>query len=266
MNIGFLGTGNMSSALICAIDRNCEGVCFYLSNPHREKAVAVQEKLRNRSVITDNEETVLSSDMLFVGVKPQKLSEVLIPLREAFTDAPAEQLIVSMVAAKEIATIRELAGTDAPVIRIMPNTPVAVDAGVIGYSTSGVRGETEDAFRTLFSGSALLVRVPEPQLDAISALSGSGPAYTYAFMRALAESGVSLGLDQSAALAMAAETVLGAARLLLASGKSPEALIAEVCSPAGSTIEGMRALDAGGMETSVRAAVAAAYRRSLEMK
>ena len=163
-------------------------------------------------------------------------------------------------------TIRDMAGGDYPVIRIMPNTPCAIGKGVVQYCGLGVEEEELAEFAALMAPAGLIDRVEEKLIDAASALSGCGPAFAYLFIEALADGAVACGLPRDKALAYAAQMLAGSAELALNSGKHPGALKDAVCSPGGTTIQGVRALEEGGFRAAAMNAVIAAYEKTLSLK
>jgi pyrroline-5-carboxylate reductase len=187
----------------------------------------------------------------------------LSPALQARTD---RFVLVSMAAGLTIGQIAEMAGTDCPVIRIMPNTPAAVGEGVVLYAASPAVTEEELArFSQALSGAGRLDALPEALMDAGSALSGCGPAFVCQFIEALADGGVECGLPRDKALLYAAQTVAGTARLMLATGQHPAALKDGVCSPGGSTIAGVHALERGGLRSAAMDGVCAAFQRTKEL-
>ena len=171
-----------------------------------------------------------------------------------------------MAAGVKTGTIRQTLGFDCPVVRIMPNLPVASGTGVILLSPGAQVTEDELCeLERLLQAAGLLMRMPEAQIDAGSAVSGCGPAYVYLFLDALANGGVACGLRYDQALALAAQTLIGAAGTALTSGKHPGKLQAEVCSPAGTTIAGVRTLEQRGFRAAAMDAVIAAYERTKEL-
>ena len=265
MKIGFLGTGNMGGALARAIDRHHDDVTFLLADPDSEKAGALASSLRNGSALVSNSDAAGESDYLFFAVKPQKLAEAVSPLRETIVSRKQPPVIVSMAAGVAIETIDTLTGGRCAVIRIMPNTPVSLDEGVIGYATKNVSPDEERIFLDFFEKSALLVSLPEEKIDGVCALSGCGPAFVYSFLRSLAQGGVSAGLSGEDALRMACQTAKGAAEMILRSGTDPATLIKNVCSPGGATLAGMGVLENAHFEDTIQAAVDAAYKRTIEL-
>ena len=171
-----------------------------------------------------------------------------------------------MAAALTTELIQKLAGGNYPVIRIMPNTPVAVGAGVIQVCSRDCTNEEVDGFCALMEKAGLLDRIDEHLIDAASALAGCGPAFVDLFLEALADGAVACGLPREKALLYAAQTVEGAAKTARISGEHPGSLKDVVCSPAGSTIQGVRALERGGFRSAAMEAVIAAYEKNLELK
>ena len=258
LTLGFVGTGNMGSALAAAAAKK-EGNRLMLANRGREKAEALRTRIGGE--VTDNC-SAARSDYLFLGVKPQMLPEVTPELREALAKREKETTVVSMAAVTPIARLKELLGEDVPVIRIMPNTPVAVGEGIILYCCSEeVTGEMLDRFLDAMSAAGRFVRIEERLMDAGACISGCGPAFVDLFIEALADGGVACGLPRALALELAAGTVSGSAKLMLETGKHPAQLKDEVCSPGGTTIQGVRALEKGGLRSAVMEAVIAAYHK-----
>ena len=174
--------------------------------------------------------------------------------------------LVSRAAALTIPDLRQRGCGDYPLIRIMPNTPSAVGEGVIFYTCDGVTEEEKETFLTTMSGAGRLLPLDDHLMDAGSAVSGCGPAFVDLFLEAMADGGVACGLTRPMALECAAQTLIGAARLMLETGTHPGALKDAVCSPGGSTIQGIRALEKAGFRSAVMEAVIAAYEKNGQMK
>ena len=174
-------------------------------------------------------------------------------------------VVVSMATAVTLRELDAMLGGGLPLIRIMPNTPAAVGAGTILYAAQNVTDAQLNAFHAVLAQAGLLLPLPEAQIDAASAISGCGPAFCFQFADALALGGVRAGLSYPDACRLAAQTMLGAAEMLLQGGEAPDVLKMRVCSPAGTTIEGVLALEQGGFSYTVQNAVTAAYRRTVEM-
>lgn len=262
MKIGFIGTGNMGSALARAAAKG--GHTLLLANRTPAKAAALAKELGG--TVCPNAEAAETAELLFLGVKPQGLPGLageLAPVLQARKgNAP---VVVSMATAVTLRELDAMLGGGLPLIRIMPNTPAAVGAGTILYAAQNVTDAQLNAFRAVLAQAGLLLPLPEAQIDAASAISGCGPAFCFQFADALALGGVRAGLSYPDACRLAAQTMLGAAEMLLQGGEAPDVLKMRVCSPAGTTIEGVLALEQGGFSYTVQNAVTAAYRRTVEM-
>lgn len=206
------------------------------------------------------------ADYVVLGVKPQGLEGLFQSLGGLLARREKPVVLISMAAGTSISKIRTLAGKDYPVIRIMPNTPAAVGEGMILYTVgAGVEDGAVGDFRTAFSKAGRLDEIPEDKIDAASAVSGCGPAFACLFAEALADGGVECGLPRDKASLYAAQMLLGTAKLLLESGKHPGALKDAVCSPGGTTIAGVRALEENAFRGGVMDAVVAAYQKTLKL-
>ena len=258
---GFIGTGNMGGALAKAAAKSTKSIL--LADHFAEKAEALAAQLGCDSA--DNLAVVKSCRYVFLGVKPQMMADMLKSVRDVIC-CREDIILVTMAAGLSIETIRELAGWDYKTIRIMPNTPVEVGEGEILYSPAeNVTQEELDEFLTLMQHAGKLTAIPESLMDAGCSLSGCGPAFVFKFIRALAQGGMNAGIDEATAIELAAQTVVGAAKLLTASPLDPQTLIQNVCSPGGSTIEGVKSLDADDFEATVAKAVGKSYERNLEL-
>ncbi len=259
MKYGFIGTGNMGSALARALVKAVEAKDVLLADFLPEKAEALAKELGARS--GSNEEAVRQCERIFLGVKPQMLPLVLRALAPLLGEH--KPLLISMAAGVEIQTVQELAGVSLPVIRIMPNTPVALGQGMVLYCCNEqVSASVLDSFLSDMRFAGRLDALAENLIDAGCAVSGCGPAYMYLFAEALADGAVACGLSREKALIYAAQTMAGAAAMLLETGQHPGALKDAVCSPAGSTIEGVSALEAGGLRAAAISAVKAGFERN----
>lgn len=260
--LGFIGTGNMGGALAQAAAKS--GAGMLLSNRTADKAVRLAAELG--CAAGTNLEVAEGCKYIFLGVKPQMLQALLAELKAPLSARADRPVLVSMAAGVTIRTIRETLGLPCPVVRIMPNLPVALGKGVVLISPDDTVTEDElTALEEALKPAGLLMRMPEDKLDAGSAVSGCGPAFVYLFLDALANGGVSCGLPYPQALALAAQTMIGAAAMALASGKHPGKLQSEVCSPGGTTIAGVRALEQRGARAAAMDAVIAAYERTCEL-
>ncbi|MEG2177140.1 MAG: pyrroline-5-carboxylate reductase, partial [Oscillibacter sp.] len=236
--LGFIGTGHMGGALARAACKTVPGDEVFLSNRTTEKAQALAQELGCQ--VADNEAIAQSADFIFLGVKPQMMADLLAELAPILAERGTRFILVTMAAGLSIADIRRLSGGEYPVLRIMPNTPSAIGAGMILYAMDGVTKPEESEFLAALSGAGTLSPLAEHLMDAGSAVSGCGPAFAALFLEALADGGVACGLSRAQATECAARMVIGTARLVLETGQQPGALKDAVCSPGGSTIQGVR--------------------------
>jgi len=259
MKIGFIGAGNMGSALAKAASMSAE---IYVYDIDEAKARTLAESLSGK--LSDIAEMAKTCDYLFIAVKPNFVKEVIDEIKSA---SLGENLkLVSMAAGISIKSLDEMTGGNIPIIRIMPNTPVAVGRGVVLTAGNALVSEAELlSFKKALSAAGDIELIDEALIDAGTALSGCSPAFVYMFIDALANGAAKAGLKKEDALKYAAKTLIGAAMLLLETGKAPEDLRDAVCSKGGSTIEGVRSLMADGFEETVMRAVAASYKRTVEL-
>lgn len=211
----------------------------------------------------DNAEVVATADVVFLAVKPQQVTEVLSALKGKWR---SEQLVISIAAGVPLTRLAELVGTGPRLVRVMPNTPCLVNQSASAYAL-GATATPADAelVATLLSAVGRAWQVPESQLDAVTGLSGSGPAFVYTIIEALSDGGVSMGLPRDLATALAAQTVRGAAEMVLETHEHPGVLKDQVTSPGGTTIAGLAALESRGVRSALISAVEAATRRSQEL-
>ena len=261
-DFGFIGTGNMGGALATAVSKTTKSVL--LADHFAEKAAELAQKLGCDS--GDNEQVAKECKFIFLGVKPQMMADMLGSVSEILKSRTDDFVLVTMAAGLTIETIRSMSGTDARVIRIMPNTPVMVEQGEILYCKSD--NTTDEQLAEFLENMMLagqLTAIDESLMDAGCSVSGCGPAFVYMFIKGLAQGGEDCGIDEKTSLALAAQTVLGSAKLLLESGTDPDILIKNVCSPGGSTIEGVKSLESDDLEGIVKKAVGASYKRNIEL-
>ena len=259
MKYGFIGCGNMGGAIVRAMSAATKDIAV---SDRSGKA----QTLANEIGIAcwSNTRIANSCDVIFLGVKPHMMQQVLLPLQSAL--AERKPLLVTMAAGLTLDTIEQFAGCRLPVIRIMPNTPTAVGKGVIPYCCNDlVTPAALEAWLQDMAPCGLLDALEERLIDAASALSGSGPAYMYVLLEALADGAVACGLPREKALRYAAMTMAGAAELALTTGMHPGALKDAVCSPGGSTIAGIRALEQHGFRGAAIDCVIAAHGRNQEL-
>ena len=259
MKYGFIGCGNMGGAIARALAKATTDFAI-TDRSGRAIALAAEIPCGYLSV----EEIAINCDRIFLGVKPHMMKDVLFPLRAILADR--KPLLITMAAGLTIAQIEEFAGCELPVIRIMPNTPVAIGKGVTQYCCNSlVPGDLLADWLTDMRFSGKLDALEERLIDAGSAISGSGPAYVYMFIEALADGAVACGIPRAKAIEYAAATVIGAGELVLATQQHPGALKDAVCSPGGSTIAGIRALENHSFRAAAMEAVIATYNRNKEL-
>lgn len=203
---------------------------------------------------------------IFLGVKPQAMASMLADIRPVLQERSDRFILVTMAAGMTMAQISELVGGDFPMIRIMPNMPVSVGEGMILYTPNpAVTPEEVEEFMRILAYAGTLDDLPEQLIDAGSAVSGCGPAFVSLFLEAMADGGVSCGLPRAKAQQYAAQTLIGTAKAILQTGLHPGQLKDAVCSPGGSTIAGVQALEEGALRGDVLRAVIAAWRRTQEL-
>lgn len=259
--IGFIGTGNMGGAVARAIAQASDCGKILLSNRTREKAQKLAEEIR-ASVKEDNEATAKESDLLFLCVKPYMMQAVLDEIRPALSKKAGRTVLCSMAAGVSCAQIQKMISMEVPIIRMMPNIPTAVGAGMIQYCTVNVSSEEGDAFCHLMERAGRTEFLDEHLIDAASAVSGCGPAFAAMFAEALADAGVACGLPRDKAVTYALQMIMGTAQMLLSNKQHPAQMKDAVCSPGGTTIQGVRALENGGFRSAVMEAVIAAYEKT----
>ena len=259
---GFIGAGNMGGALATAAAKQ-EATRIAIADKDTAKAEALAASCG--CVATDNATVATQSQFVFLAVKPQLLDTVGAELKPLLARAPERVVLVSMLAGVDTERLTAVLG-DLPIIRIMPNTPCAIGEGMILYTANAaVTAEEKAQFVTLMTPAGQMDELPEALIDAGSALSGCGPAFVYLFVEALADAGVQCGLPRDKALTYAAQTVCGAGKMAVADGRHPAALKDAVCSPGGSTIEGVHALEDGAFRGVVMDAVQASFERTKEL-
>ncbi len=263
MKLGFVGSGKMASALVQGVTQS--GAVASGDVIVSDVIAAAAQRLATVAGVAfaeTNAELVALADTLVLCVKPNDALEALRSLRMGV----AEKLVISIVAGLPIAALQEAAGRGVRIVRVMPNTPALVHKGAAAYAL-GATATGADAALTekIFGAVGEVVCVKENLLDVVTGLSGSGPAYIYVVIEAMADAGVLLGLPRELALKLAAQTVAGAAEMVLTTGRHPAVLKDEVTSPGGTTIAGLEALEAAGMRTAFFRAVRAATDRARQL-
>ena len=256
--ISFIGTGNMGKALACAVSKSGNSE-LYLANRTAKKAKDLA-KMINAKYATNTK--AAECDYVFLGVKPYQIEELINEIKESFNK---DIVLVSMAAGVTIEKLEKYAG-DIKIIRILPNTAVMVGEGMCLYSYNNkVSKDDIDYFLELMKYSGRLEHIDESLIDAASSITGCGPAFADMFIDALADAGVACGVPRKKAIEFAAQMLVGTGKLALATGKHPDALKDEVCSPAGSTIEGVIALEKGNFRASVIDAVICSYNKNKKL-
>lgn len=260
--IGFIGTGNMGSALAKAADKGAaEGAVLYLANRTPAKAEALCAQLTHARMST-NEEIAQSCDLIFLGVKPQMMAGLMAQIAPILAGRADRFVLCSMAAGLTFDSLTAMAGGDYPLIRILPNTPAAIGEGVAQFAVRNVSGGEKAEFLSLMAPSGLLDEMDEHQMAIANCISGCGIAFAALFMEALADGAVACGLPRDKAMACAAQTLAGTGALYLAEKNHPGAMKDAVCSPGGVTIQGVRALEANGFRSACMEAVIAAYEKA----
>lgn len=261
---GFIGVGNMGGALARAACRwRPEQVV--VTNRTLDKAAALAEEL-DCDLAMNNETVARDAKFIFLGVKPHMMGELLQSLAPVLAARGDRYVLVSMAAGLTIGRLVEMLGFRAPILRIMPNTPVAIGQGLVLYTACpGVQPAELEEFCDKMAGAGRLDAIGEALMDAASAVAGCGPAFVYQFIEALADGGVACGLPRKKAIEYAAQTLAGAAGMVLESGKHPGLLKDEVCSPGGSTIAGVRVLEQGALRAAAMNAVIASCEKNKEL-
>ncbi|MDO4553084.1 MAG: pyrroline-5-carboxylate reductase [Bacillota bacterium] len=270
MRIGFIGTGNMGTAIlkgyVAACPEEAENVSAYDVDGDRLLTLARENGIR---ACVSPEELAEAADVVLLAVKPAQVEAILGGLAERFGPAfvRGEKTLISIAAGVSLQALQEPFGGKASVIRAMPNTPALVGEGMSALCRS--QAAPDRVFHwtlELFSSIGRVESVEEKLMDAVTGLSGSGPAYVYVFIEALADGAVAWGLPREQACTMAAQTVLGAAKMVLETGLHPGLLKDRVCSPGGTTIRGVKALEDRGFRSAAMAAVEEAAKKSEEMR
>ena len=250
MKIGFIGCGNMGSAMIKGIleSGKCSSGDMIASNRSDGKLKNIETKFGIHTT-TDNKEAAKFSDILFLAVKPQFYEAVIDEIKDVVRD---DVIIVTIAPGKSLAWLKEKFRRDLKIIRTMPNTPAMVKEGMIGMcANEHVSSEEVEVVRDICDGFAKTEVIPENLMDVVTAVSGSSPAYVFMFIEAMADAAVAGGMPRAQAYTFAAQAVLGSAKMVLETGKHPGELKDMVCSPAGTTIQAVRVLEEKGLRSAV---------------
>ncbi len=264
LTCGFIGSGNMGSALCTAASRSDGNMDILVSDHTPEKA----EKLASSVNGTASTNSFISkcSDFIFLGVKPQKMELLAQEIHPFLASRTDHFILVSMAAGISISQLEQWFGPSIPIIRIMPNTAVSVGEGIILYSPNDAASDTDcHNLDQILSNAGLLLRIQESQMDAAGTVSSCAPAFADLFMEALADGGVACGLPRGLSLSLASQMLVGSGKLQISSLSHPGQLKDAVCSPAGSTIQGVRTLEEHAFRGAVIDAVIASYEKNRRM-
>ena len=266
MKLGFIGTGNMASAIMGGIISKGvipadEIIGADLFAPGRER---VKEKF-GIHVTADNNEVVEKADVVLLSVKPQFYADVISGIKDKIRP---DQIVITIAPGKTLSWLAEQFGKDVKIVRCMPNTPAMVGEGMSGvsYDEALFTDEEKDVIDGFFTSFGKMEKVDEKLMDVVGSASGCSPAYVYMFIEALADGCVKNGLPRQAAYKMVAQAVLGSAKMVLETGKHPGELKDMVCSPGGTTIEGLAALEENGFRGAIIKACDANFEKNKKLK
>lgn len=262
--IAVIGAGHMAGALIGGMVRSKLVPAKSIIATRRDpEALSHLQKKWGVRVSTDNRKAVGEADIVILAVKPQMAKKVLGELAGA---VGKDQLVISVMAGVTTASINKALNCDCPVVRAMPNTPCLVDAGATAVAAGAHAGEKHlKKAEAVFGSVGLVAALPESALDAVTGLSGSGPVYIYMVIEAMIDGGVKMGIPRSVAAKLAAQTVFGAAKLVLETGKHPALLKDEVTTPGGTAINAIHVLESKGLRSVLIDGIVAATNRSAEL-
>ncbi|WP_457639187.1 pyrroline-5-carboxylate reductase [Persephonella sp.] len=260
--VGVIGAGNMGEAVVRGLinSEKLKSTDIIVSDINRERIDYIVDRY-NVAGTTSNRRVVENAEVVFLAVKPKDVEKTLTPLKEFFSEG---QVLISLLAGTTTEKIKSLANRPA-VIRVMPNTPALIGEGALGVSFGDIPEEKKEEILNLLGGLGRVVEVEEYLMDAVTGLSGSGPAYVFMFIEALIQGGIKEGLSYSQAKELAVQTVIGSAKLLQETEEHPSVLRDRVCSPAGTTIYAVHKLEEKGFKDAVISAVEEASKRSSQL-
>lgn len=261
LTVGIIGVGNMGEALLSGLLKSgtpMSNIVFSQRSDERASYIAATYGIARQSLAV-----TASADVVLLGVKPKDIADICEQIKGSLKKGA---VVVSVAAGKTIAGIQSILGDGVAVVRVMPNTPIFIGKGAAGISWgSTVTSSQSEFIRTIFKASGIVVEVPEELQGAVTATSGSGPAYFFAFVEAMIEGGKALGLSEQDATTLATQTIIGAAGMLQESGKSAQELRENVTSPNGTTHAALTTFQSHGLQQLVADAMAAAAKRSQEL-
>lgn len=259
--LGFIGCGNMGQAMLRGIlAKGLYDASQIIVSRRNEQALAQLRAELSVETTTDKREVAENADILILAVKPYQFAGVIAEIKDAVQE---DTLLISIAAGQTIANIEGMFGKNIKLVRTMPNTPALVLAGATGmcFNSRVTDGEKREA-KELFESFGTVAVVPEDRMDAVIGVSGSSPAYVFMFIEAMADAAVADGMPREQAYQMAAQSVMGSAKMVLETGKHPGELKDMVCSPGGTTIEAVRVLEERGLRSAVMEAQMACVRKS----
>lgn len=264
MKIGFIGLGNMAKAIIKGmLDKQVADAGQLLGSAATERTVRETAERFGIETTQDNCRVAAEAEILFLAVKPQLFPPVIEQIKDCIDE---KTLVISIAAGKTTAYIEQEFGRPLRLVRCMPNTPALVGEGCTGVCYHGqVTERDKEITQTLLSSFGRAIEVPERLMDTVGAVAGSSPAYVCMFVEAMADAAVAGGMPRKQAYEFAAQAVLGTAKLILETGKHPGELKDMVCSPGGTTIEGLRVLESAGMRSAVMDALCACIEKSKKL-
>lgn len=264
MKLGFIGCGNMASAIIGGILKN--GLCApadVLASDLSEEACKKAEAAFSIATTSENVQACRHADVLFLAVKPQFYADVIAQIRSEITP---QTLVITIAPGKTLAWLAEQFQKPVPIVRTMPNTPALVGEGMTAMCANELVSDEAFALaKQLLSSFGKVEVIPERLMDAVVSVSGSSPAYVFMLLEAMADAAVADGMPRAQAYLFAGQAVLGSAKMLLETGKHPGELKDMVCSPAGTTIEAVRVLEKEGFRSSVMEAMRACIEKAKSM-
>ena len=262
MKIGFIGCGNMGGAIARAISKGTQHK-IYIFDKNNERCDSFSKEIGAFS--SSDDYIAKNCDFIFLAVKPNIIENVILSIKDSLEENGGA-ILVSMAAGVKISKIKAILDKKISVIRIMPNTPVAVGSGMTTWCPDGeVSQEGIKAFEEIMSATGQIDRIPEELIDAATAIAGCGPAFAYMFIDALAEAGESFGIEKEKALIYASQMIIGSCKMVLSGGCSPSVLRERVCSPGGSTIEGVLSLEKDNFSEIVKRAASASFEKTKKL-
>ncbi|MBR6755670.1 MAG: pyrroline-5-carboxylate reductase [Peptococcaceae bacterium] len=261
--IGFIGAGAMAEAIVTGLLANhlCSADEIIMSNRSQEKLKLLADA-KGIIAAKDNQEVLQTAEVIVLAVKPQQYQEIKSKLAGLLKE---KQAVVSIMAGITLADLQECFG-DLPIFRAMPNTPAKIGCGMTGLADNGLATKEQKNFvASIFSSVGQVLEIAESNMDALGALSGSGPAYCYELLEAMADGGVMLGLPRAAAYQLAAQTMLGSAQMLLQTGEHPGVLKDQVTSPGGTTIRGLKVMEKAGVRGIMMETIEQAYLQTKQL-